>query len=229
MKKFFKLFVTAALAAAMAASFISCGDNGNKINSACSSGWEVKSYAKASEGATEETQFVCFPVTLGGDTIDEIWLNIGAMKVEEATFTVCRYYLSDYTNYTSTVKNIVVTRAEAEAAKGGWVKLLDDYQQSNRYIKLTVHGGVTLNEVVFVNTKGERMTTDIEVARFFYHDENGNVNGSKYYTKTELSSLKTEDTTPLTVIDEQEKFDELTAAEKAVAPVKNEKKEEESK
>lgn len=204
MKKFFG-FVAAVAAAACVFCTASCRDTTARINSDCETGWKVTQY-KAGDGTDAEMQTVYFQVSRGSDKVDEVWFNVGEMTVDEADIEISCYYSSDRTSITSSVTTAKLYKADAVSSGNGWVRVKDGYAQSYSTVRISLSGGVRLNEVVFLDTADKRLSVSINYADIIYRDADGTIKGG-LFSEDELGEMESEDGTPAMLIDEQAKFD----------------------
>ena len=183
--------------------------SGNETKTNCNTGWNVSQIYEVSDNEAEEKelaeQFVCFNVT-NDDVIDEIWLNIGEISVDEVTFTLGRFSTSTPEKFLSGSETVTVAKTDAVSAENGWIKLKGGYNQTTSYIKIALNGGVKLNETVFLNSKKEVMKVAVYGGKVLYTDENGKITGQDFYKKEDLEKLEIKDGSPLLLLDEQDKF-----------------------
>ena len=210
MKRLTYALLSLALVVITAFGFTACKE---KSVSNCSTGWTVEKFATKDleTGKTEEvSQFVCFYLTLNSKTLNEVWINVGEMKEEEVKLTVNRYNSTTYEDSTSTSykREVTVSRKQYKESANGWIKLVGDYNSASAYVKLSLTGGMTINEVAFINKEeGKRMSFAVRAAKMVVSDEKGALSSKDYYTASEIEDMKLTDS-PLLLGDEQTKFDE---------------------
>lgn len=210
MKIFKKVVAVAAIA--VCASLTAC-QTSFKTDTDCDTGWNIIQYRlkdSVSGETTEESQFACFQVTLNSEKIDEIWLNVGEMTVDETQIEINRYNTSDYADYSATTykKTLTLTKTNLKDAKKGWVKIADELAFSSSYFKISFYGGIKVNEMALVNGKGEKMSYTLKAAKIIYKDESGTIKSKPYFTESELKNMNLTEGSPISLFDEQDKFGE---------------------
>ena len=205
-KKFAVLF-----AALLVLFTASCGEVG-KVDTNCETGWTINKYEtkNASTGETaKEDQFACFQLTLNSEKAEELWLNFGAVYIEEVEIVLNRYNSSDYSDYSSATykKSVTITKTQIEESEKGWVKVADGLEFGSSYLKVSFYGGVKVNEMVVINGKGKKVSFSLKAAKMILKDENGTIYGKPYYTAEEIEGMTLKEGSPLNFNDEQDKFD----------------------
>ena len=205
-----KLFLTiTALCLCFFALFATSCSSGNEVKTNCQTGWNVLQYYKVSDDAETEKeldeQYVCFNVTIDYN-INEIWLNIGASTVDSVTLTFGRYSTAYLDQFLTNKETYELVKSEVLKTENGWVRIKDGYNQTSSYIKISLTGGVKIDEVVLLDTKGKVMPVSVYGGKVIYADESGRIFSQDSYTRSELEKLELSEGSPLLLIDEQDKF-----------------------
>ena len=178
--------------------------------------WRIVAYDDG-EGEVFE-QKVCFDVTRNSKKIDEVWLRVTEMsnKVESVNLTLQRYSTDSTsgsieitlqgTAYTTAITKQDYNRAKKEL--NGWIKVTKDaWQHNSSYVILICEGNITIDEIVFVDENGKRLTGEVEYADFVFENTDGDMK-NKIYTSSDISALTgVKYGTPLNLLNDQESFD----------------------
>lgn len=199
MKKKVLKIIAIVLAALSVTAMIGC--SGDKENVPATS-WEVRTYNDGDGNA--DTQYVKFSVTRNSKKIDEVWLNVS--KVSGDT-SIAFSSSSDGNKKQITVSKSDVKKAKKDAC--GWIKVVDDWNFDSSTVKMSLVGGITINEIVFVSEESKRLSVSLSEAKIYYIDSDGKAQGSQEaYNSSELDAILGSKTgLPTLIIDEQAKFD----------------------
>lgn len=199
MKKKFLKIIAIALAALSVTATVGC--SGNKEN-VPSTSWEVRTYNDGNGSA--DTQYVKFSVTRNSKKIDEVWLNVNKVSGDTS--------IAFSSSSDGNKKQITVSKSDVKKAKKdayGWIKVVDDWNFDSSTVKMSLVGGITLNEIVFVSEESKRLSVSLSEAKIYYIDSDGKAQGSQEaYNNSELDAILGSKTgLPTLLIDEQAKFD----------------------
>lgn len=200
-----RLVKFAAIAAATLIAFCAASCSVN-ITTNCETGWKVEKY-ETTDGENGEAvrQYACFYITRNSNPIDEVWINIGAIEGDEATVYLGRYVSSTYSD-SGTAEAVTITKKAASEAQNGWIMIKESYNLSSSYVKIATTGGITINEVAFLNADGDLLKTEIQGAYIVYENDSGKLVGVKG-DRGEIEELELE-SSPMKLVDEQEKFED---------------------
>ena len=215
MKKTVKIAAVCA-AVVTAISLSACAGNVTTTKTECKTGWDILQYnakdIKTGE-TTAQNQAAFLSVTRNTvdgvtESVNEIWINVEALSVDEAKVFAVRYNSSDYSEYSSATykKEATITREQVKAAKNGWIKIVSDYNLGYSYVKIGTSGGIKINEVVLINDKGEKMKYSVKAATMIIKAEDGTITSKEYYTTSEVEEMGLTESSPLFLNDEQDKF-----------------------
>ncbi len=216
MKKLLKNVAVLTAAVAVLGMFSACGKNVTATKTECKTGWEILQYntKDVNTGEVEaQSQSVFLNITrktTDGTTekVNEVWINVAEISVDEVKLFTARYNSSDYTEYSTASyrKDIALTREEVKNSKDGWIQIVSDYDYGYSYLKIGTTGGIKINEIAVLNEKGEKMTFSVKAAGLILKTEDGKITSKPYYTSDEIKSLNLTDSSPLLLSDEQDKF-----------------------
>ena len=208
MKIFNKIIIVLSAAILSVTALVGCGEKQTN----CETGWKVARYTASEEGGQAEdvSQFVCFDITRNSEAIDSVWINVSDFLVDETIVEYGKYSTSgastEYKFLTSDKGSFTLDKTAFNGSENGWIKLVGDWGVSSSYIKIAFTGGFTINEAVFLNAKGEKFTAALYAAKVIYRDDKSNV-VAVVDKKDKLEGLPLGDSSPLKLLDEQDKFD----------------------
>ena len=215
MKKLLSLILACAVLVSCLA-FTGCGESA-AVNADVEKEWQIVAYDDG-EGVVFK-QRVCFDVTRNSKKIDEIWLKVSSLakNAESASLTFQRYSTDTTSSSTPIITaqgtaftNSITKKQVKEAKKelNGWIKFSKDaWQHNSSYVLLICEGNITLDEVVFVDEDGKRLTYEVDYAEIVYENTNGDIR-NKVYTADELKAISdAKYGLPLNLNNDQESFD----------------------
>lgn len=185
--------------------------SGCKNENAPLTGTKVYKFAASGDSSTNVPYKVSFKVGDAKKKISEIWVNIDNMKLE-TTFKANAVTSSTWTAKSSSYKTFTsrpITKEEVSKAKDdyGWIALGFDSKWQNvsatQYVSIEIVGECSVNEIVFVDTDGKRMTVEINIVDYWsLPDKKEPPQNVIVYDKE-----SDEKSSPKFLIDEQEKFE----------------------
>ena len=211
MKKFLSI-ILCLITAISVCTLVSCGDK-NAVGEV----WNVVPYT-LDDGATATDQIVGFKLTRNSVNVKEVWINVKKITGETVDVTFQKYTTksSDGGATEITLSGTVlggsartITAEEVKKANKdskGWIKVnVNDWNVPYNDVAMIVKGNIVIREVVFVNTKGEIITTALDKADVVI--ETGDRIINKTFTKAELESfVDVENGLPTYLLDSQESF-----------------------
>lgn len=211
MKRIITAIIASILVVMTAATLSGC-----KNENAPLTGTKVYKFASSEDSSTLIPYKVSFKVGDSKTKISEIWVNIDKMEIE-TTFTA-NARTSNSWNFKnqSVYKEFTsrpITKEEVKEAKkktDGWMALGFDGKWANassatQYVSIEIVGKCRVNEIVFVDTDGKRMSVDVNKVDYWSLSDNKNPQNVVVYDKE-----SDEKSSPKFLIDEQEKFDART-------------------
>lgn len=187
--------------------------SGCKNENAPQTGTQIYKFASSEDSSTLIPYKVSFKVGDSKTKISEIWVNIDKMEIE-TTFKANAVTSSSWTVKTSykTFTSRPITKEEVSKAKDdyGWIALGFDGKWANassatQYVSIEIVGKCRVNEIVFVDTDGKRMSIDVNKVDYWSLSDKKNPQNVVVYDKE-----SDEKSSPKFLIDEQEKFDART-------------------
>lgn len=209
MKRIITAIIASILVVMTAATLSGC-----KNKSVPSTGTQIYKYAASEDSSDTQPYKVSFKFGDSSKKISEIWVNIDKLNIE-TTFEVNGTYSSSWDTRSSykTFTSRSITKAEVKEAKkaDGWIALGFDSKWSSlsaiQYVSIGIVGECRVNEIVFVDTDGKRITVELNMVEYWRKSDNENL---KYELVTDKDDDKDDKTSPKFLIDEQEKFDVRT-------------------
>lgn len=206
MKRIITAIIASILVVMTAATLSGC-----KNENAPLTGTQVYKFASSGESSTNVPYKVSFKVGDAKKKIAEIWVNIDKMKLE-TTFKANAVTSSSWTAKSSSYKTFTsrpITKEEVKEAKkaDGWIALGFDskWETATQYVSVEIVGECRINEIVFVDTDGKRMTVEINIVDYWSLSDKKEPRNVIVYDKE-----SDEKSSPKFLIDEQEKFDTRT-------------------
>ena len=183
--------------------------SGCKNENAPQTGTQIYKFASSEDPSTLIPYKVSFKVGDSKTKISEIWVNIDKMEIE-TTFKANAVTSSSWTVKTSykTFTSRPITKEEVSKAKDdyGWIALGFDSKWQNasatQYVSVEIVGECSVNEIVFVDTDGKRMTVEINIVDYWSLSDKKEPRNVIVYDKE-----SNEKSSPKFLIDEQEKFE----------------------
>ena len=169
MKRFLS-FILCVIMLASALTLTGCKDK-NAVGEA----WEIKAYVTDQTQSATVAQKVGFKVNRNSSSIKDVWINIQEIDGENIKLTFCKYKTNSemstelYENG-SVMDNgprVITAQQVKDANKStkGWIKVnASDWNLSNDSVLMIIDGKAIIREIVFVNTKGERLSASINKA-----------------------------------------------------------------
>ena len=208
MKRIITAIIASILVVMTAATLSGC-----KNENAPLTGTQVYKFASSGDSSTNVPYKVSFKVGDAKKKISEIWVNIDKLKLE-TTFKANAVTSSSWTAKSSSYKTFTsrpITKEEVKEAKkaDGWIALGFDGKwetaSATQYVSVEIVGECRVNEIVFVDTDGKRMTIDVNIVDYWSLSDKKNPQNVIVYDKE-----SDEKSSPKFLIDEQEKFDTRT-------------------
>ena len=204
MKRIITAIIASILVVMTAATLSGC-----KNENAPLTGTKVYKFAAEKAPSTNLPYKISFKVGDAKKKISEIWVNIDNMKLE-TTFKANAVTSSSWTEKTSykTFTSRPITKEEVSKAKDdyGWIALGFDSKWQNvsatQYVSVDIVGECSVNEIVFVDTDGKRMTVEINMVNYWSLSDKKEPQNVIVYDKE-----SDEKSSPKFLIDEQEKFE----------------------
>lgn len=205
MKRIITAIIASILVVMTAATLSGC-----KNENAPLTGTKVYKFAESGDSSKNLPYKVSFKVGDAKKKISEIWVNIDNMKLE-TTFKANAVTSSSWTEKKSykTFTSRPITKEEVSKAKDdyGWIALGFDSKWQNvsatQYVSVDIVGECSVNEIVFVDTDGKRMTVEINMVNYWsLSDKKEPPQNVIVYDKE-----SDEKSSPKFLIDEQEKFE----------------------
>lgn len=205
MKRIITAIIASILVVMTAATLSGC-----KNENAPLTGTKVYKFAASGDSSTNVPYKVSFKVGDAKKKISEIWVNIDKMKLE-TTFKANAVTSSSWTAKSTSYKTFTsrpITKEEVSKAKDdyGWIALGFDSKWQNvsatQYVSVEIVGECSVNEIVFVDTDGKRMTVEINIVDYWSLSDKKEPRNVIVYDKE-----SDEKSSPKFLIDEQEKFE----------------------
>lgn len=219
MKKILTALFASILTITTAFALVGCSNE-----NAPKTGWTIERFMSVStdtesDGSSSTVSYpakIGFSAGSGSEKVSEVWVNIGKLK-SDTTFTVAVFQTNDNdklaklnSSYASFQR--VVTSGDVKDAKDndGWIALGFDSKwadvSATKNIYISIDGFCTVNEIVLVDTDGDRMSLSVERVNYWYRADKK----SNPVEIAEKDSIKDEKSNPLLLVDEQTLFDSRT-------------------
>ncbi len=212
MKKFLSVILCLIMAISVC-TLVSCG-NKNAVGEE----WNVLPYT-LDDGVTATDQIVGFKLTRNSINVKDVWINVKKITGETVDVTFQKYTtktsdggateisLSSGTVLGGSARTITseeVKKANKESK--GWIKVnASGWNVAYNEVAMIVKGNIVIREVVFVNDKGEIISTAIDRADVVIETSDRLIN--KTFSKAELEAFENiKNGLPTYLLDSQDSF-----------------------
>ena len=191
-----RLFTLAAIIFA-ALTFASCAANDNFTY------WDITKKVSGDNSALEYYAVLSLSDITEENILSEIWINVGELSQDEATFNVKFGSDKADSNLKYGAKTDIKVKKDVAAKTGGWVKICADLNYTYNYALITTCDTMHFNEIVFLTNDRQKIKISVVYAGERSPD---NHNIKREYDFTSSDDSASGDNLADKIADEQDKF-----------------------